>query len=483
MPSPPCVRRLLSLGWIALAALTFAPRGAAQPAGFADEPVVSGLDNACALAQAPDGRFFILERLTGNVRVVSQGQLLPNPWATIPDLEPASAFDERGLLGIAIDPDFTLTGDVYLYYTRNQLGPGENVIVRYRDVAGQGQGPVDLLTGIPANNIHNGGMLAFGLDMMLYAATGEASIPGNAMDLTSLGGKVLRIDRTGSIPPDNPFVGTAGARGELFSLGHRNQYGLAIHPVTGVPFNTENGSTFFDEIDRIVAGGNYGWPLYEGPEPIPDPLTEDPLTSYSPIVAPAGSTFYMGEAFGAAYRDNYFYTTWKPGQIHRMVLSGPDTSVVSDGVWCKPTGTVFDITVGHDGALYYLGDPASLARGARELRRIRNTAAPFPGINATGLPGTGGYIVLGITGNPGDAVTLFLGAIQLVPPFPTPWGNLEVAPPLITIPLTPIPQGGVLSVPLELPSGPNAKGATLFAQAAVGLAPPALTNLASFTIR
>jgi len=236
---------------LVLSAFTFVatalPRLAAQPS---IELVAEDLAFPTNMAFAP-GRIFFTEKETGDVRIIPDGRVLPEPFVHVS----VEASAERGLLGIALDPDFERDPWAYLYYS--EAGGSANQIMRVR-AEGNTAGEVDpLITLLPAvTGYHNGGDMAFGPDGKLYAVTGEAHDPERAQDPNDLGGKVLRLDPDGSVPDDNPL----GPDNPVYALGIRNSFGLCFDPVTGALWETENGPASDDEVNRIVAGGNYGWP-------------------------------------------------------------------------------------------------------------------------------------------------------------------------------------------------------------------------------
>jgi glucose/arabinose dehydrogenase len=284
--------------------------------------IASGLEAPWSVALAPDGRLFVTER-PGRVRIVrlgAGGGLQEQPWATV--RARANPDAERGLLGIALDPDFARNGFVYLYYSYAGAGGTTiNRLVRMRDRSGVGMDETILLDNIPGSANHDGGRIAFGPDGKLYVTTGDGEREARAQDQSSLGGKILRLERDGSVPADNPFPGSP-----VFSLGHRNGQGLAFHPDTGVLYATEHGpSGLFpaccqDKVDRIEAGANYGWPIVTGKPG--DPRFRDP-------VAWSGSTYTWAPS-GAAFatrpgplRGSFLFATLRDRHLHRIVLT-PD---------------------------------------------------------------------------------------------------------------------------------------------------------------
>jgi len=287
--------------------------------------IASGLVAPWSMDLAPDGRLFVTERV-GRVRVVQLGAgggLRADPWATLPVTQRAGS--EKGLLGIALDPDFARTGFVYLYYSYAVAGGTRNRVVRLHDANGKGTDETVLLDGIPGSEAHDGGRLKFGPDGKLYATTGDAENGGNAQDQRSLGGKILRINRDGSIPADNPIAGSP-----VWSLGHRNVQGLAWQPDTGALFATEHGpSNLFpdcchDEVNLIVAGGNYGWPVVRG-------IARD-ARYRDPVVESGGVETWAptGEAFATRpgpLRGSLLFAALRGQHLHRVVF-GPDGRVL-----------------------------------------------------------------------------------------------------------------------------------------------------------
>ena len=261
-------KQMKKLGGFAAAvfvALAFVVSGSAAtlPAGFT-ETSVAGLSSPTAMAVSPDGRIFVCQQ-GGKLRVIKNGALLAAPFVTLT----VDSNGERGLLGVAFDPNFVTNQYVYLYYTVPG-SPARNRLSRFTgngDVAVAGSELILLeLNNLSSATNHNGGALHFGLDGKIYVAVGENANPSNAQTLNNLLGKILRLNSDGSIPDDNPFVGNPPpARHEIWTLGHRNPFSFGVQPFTGRIFVNDVGQNTWEEIDDEKAGLNYGWPTCEGP--------------------------------------------------------------------------------------------------------------------------------------------------------------------------------------------------------------------------
>lgn len=280
-----------------------------EDAGGTLETVAEGLEVPWAVAELPDGSLLVTERDRGRVvRVVGDRV---DVVATLP----VRAGGEGGLLGIAAHPDVAAHGWIYVYSTR--AGP-LNRVSRFTFDGASLRDEVVILDGIPAADIHNGGRLAFGPDGRLYVATGDAAVPGLAQDLRSLAGKILRMNDDGSVPDDNPF-GTL-----VYSYGHRNPQGLAWTD-DGTLYATEHGPSAHDEINRIRAGGNYGWPAA---------VCSDHAGFVAPLrcfdeftLAPAGAAFDAG--------GRLYVAGLRGEQVRRLTIVGDDVveeEIVLSGV-------------------------------------------------------------------------------------------------------------------------------------------------------
>jgi glucose/arabinose dehydrogenase len=322
------------------------------------QSVASNLETAWALAFAPDGRLFLTER-PGRIRVIEHGQLKSEPWATIPVFESASYSYEAGLLGLAIDPRFPENKRVYVCFTERDsqrpLVPKTNSIGVLTESDGKGSAVTVLLTGIAANFYHDGCRLKFGPDGKLYASTGDAAEGGErsrgdaAQSLSSLNGKILRMNPDGSIPADNPFRNSY-----VWSFGHRNPQGLAFHPQTGQLFETEQGTGSpghgNNEVNLIEPGKNYGWPRVVGEEShagytAPLAVSNDPLT---------GATFVTSGRY-AGLQGNLLIGTLGSQRLLSVVFKEGGTTewLRTDVLIDKTFGRLRDVIEGPDGFVYF----------------------------------------------------------------------------------------------------------------------------------
>jgi glucose/arabinose dehydrogenase len=291
------------------------------------------------MAFAPDGRLFVTER-PGRVRILNLNARRSDLALTLDDVFTQG---EAGLLGLALDPDFAQNRLVYVYYSaRTPTGRAVNRVVRYREIGSTLGEPIVLFDNIPAEAIHDGGRLRFGLDGLLYITAGDAANQGLAQDIGSLAGKILRVNRDGSTPRTNPFSSP------IYSYGHRNPQGLDWHPSTGGLWATEHGNIGNDELNFVEAGANYGWPRIEAAQMMAGMRTA--VSVYNPTVAPSGISFYRGNRF-PRFVDNLFIATLRGTRLLRVTLEG--TFVVSTEVMLENRfGRLRDVITGPDGLLY-----------------------------------------------------------------------------------------------------------------------------------
>jgi len=335
------------------------PPVATLAAGFEDQAYVALGFDPTSMEFSPDGRLFVAEQ-QGSLHVIKDGALLPTPFVTVA-VEPTS---ERGLLGVAFDPNYATNRYVYVYYTA--AATQRNRVSRFTaDAANPDVAPpsseVVLLDGLAgAAGYHNGGAIHFGTDGKLYIGVGDSHSSLNAQDLTVLEGKLLRINPDGSVPADNPFVGNPSARPEIWALGFRNPFTFAVAPGAGTIHVNDVGESTWEEIDVGRAGANYGWPTCEGP--CTDPSMQSPVYAYQHLdgnCAITGGTFYQGTRFPAEYIGAYFFADFCGNWIKvlRSDHSVADFATVASGF-------VVDLKVGPDGSLYYL------SRATQAVHRI-----------------------------------------------------------------------------------------------------------------
>jgi glucose/arabinose dehydrogenase len=344
-------------------------RGEALVPGFTDTLFADGISSPTAMAFAPDGRLFVAQK-TGELRVIRQdGTLLAQPFLKVrPDTR-----GERGLLGVAFDPEFATNGYVYVYYTAKRPSV-HNRVARFTadptnpDVAQDGnQRHIFDLNALRSQN-HNGGAIHFGTDGKLYVAAGENREPENSQSLKNVLGKILRINKNGSIPRDNPYYRkTTGRNKAIWARGFRNPFTFGVNTDTGTIFVNDVGSNKREEINRLVKGDNYGWPRYEGKEN--DPRFRDPIYAYphtgpdnSSGCAITGAAFYAPDTdtFGQGYAGDYFFGDLCNGWIHKYDPASGDVTSFAQ----TPMYGLVDIQVGQDGNLYYLH------RNTNSVRRI-----------------------------------------------------------------------------------------------------------------
>ena len=362
-----------------VAVMTF-PANSAQgaatlPPNFARSQVVGGLASPTAMEFAPDGRLFVAEQ-RGTLRVVKAGGTL----ATFVNISGrVDSAGERGLLGVAIDPNFSKNHYVYLYFTQRATGttPAHNRLIRLTakgNRAGAGTEKLILrLNNLSSATNHNGGAIHFGRDGKLYVAVGENANGANAQSLRNLKGKMLRINKDGTIAQDNPFYDRAtGNNRAIWALGLRNPFTFAIQPSTGKMFINDVGEGRWEEINRGAKGANYGWPRYEGPES--DPRYLGPVFAYrhgstnTTGCAISGGAFYnpTTRQFPRSYMGDYFFADLCSGWIRKLDSATGAVSGFATGL----SGPV-DLKVSKNGFLYYL----SRGSGAGSVGKIRYTGA------------------------------------------------------------------------------------------------------------
>ena len=328
--------------------------------------VTKGLSHPWAIAFLPSGGMLLTER-PGRLRIVRDGMLDPNAILGVPRVRTDG---NGGLMDVALHPQFADNGLVYLTYTKPVGGgKGAPALARGRLEAGALVDVRDLLvTEAFEGNSGLNGRVIFGRDGKVYMSTG-GRVGTAAQDPMSLRGKVLRLNDDGSVPRDNPFIGREGYRPEIYTLGHRNTLGLIVHPESGELWNHENGPNGGDEINILVPGRNYGWPVvsfgrdYSGArlyEPTREGM-ELPLVVWLPAIAVAGMTVYTGDEF-PAWRGNVFVGSLREGGIpgtghlQRIVFNERTEEIRRESMLRDLRQRIREVREGPDGYLYLLTD-------------------------------------------------------------------------------------------------------------------------------
>ena len=332
-------------------------------------PVVTGLSHPWSVAFLPDGNILVTER-AGRLRIVRDGKLDPTPIAGTPQVVARAL---GGLLDVALHPQFVQNRIVYLSYSK----PGENNLSATALARGVLDGTslkdvtdIFVAKSWSKSTTNYGGRIAFDKAGFLYLTVGERQEQDRAQKPDDHGGKVLRLRDDGSVPPDNPFVGKAGYLPEIYSLGHRSPQGLAMNPATGAIWENEHGPLGGDELNIILPGRNYGWPLvtfgtdYDGTK-ISDSTwradLEAPFVYWVPSIAVSGLTFYTGDRF-PAWKGNVFVggmfqgRTRGTGHIRRIVLNPAGKPINREPLLTELRQRIRDVRQGPDGLLYVLTD-------------------------------------------------------------------------------------------------------------------------------
>lgn len=339
--------------------------------------VVGGLASPWGLAFLPNGDMLVTEK-AGRLRIVRNGTLDPTPIAGTPQVFSES---QGALMEIALHPRFAENRMVYLTYSKKGEGTlNTTALARARF---DGTALLDLTDIFVADawrdtGMHYGSKLAFAPDGTLFMTVGERNDRRRAQDTTNHAGKVLRLKDDGTVPPDNPFVGKAGFRAEIYSYGHRNPQGLAIDQATGQVWETEHGPQGGDELNLILPGRNYGWPVvtygreYTGEVIASQPWREgieQPQVFWVPSIAASGLALYTGNRF-PTWKGHLFAGGLAGQQLHRVVFTerGP---IGREVLLAELKLRIRDVRQGTDGYLYVLTDGAGGA-----ILRIEPGTAP-----------------------------------------------------------------------------------------------------------
>jgi glucose/arabinose dehydrogenase len=333
--------------------------------------VAAGLENPWGLAFLPNGKMLVTERV-GRLRVVSADGTLSAPVAGLPAVDNRA---QGGVLGITLDPAFASNQLIYWSFTEPREGGTNNTAVargKFVDGAAPRVENVQVIFHqAPSLNspLHYGGRLVWRRDGTLFVTLGERSITEGRMQaqrMDGLLGKVVRINSDGSIPKDNPFVGRAGVRPEIWSLGHRNIQAAALHPTTGELWESEHGTRGGDEVNIAKKGKDYGWPTiaygieYQG-GPISGDIRakdgmEQPLYYWDPNIAPSGMAFYTSAAV-PAWRGSLFIGGLGSTALVRLTVDGEKVTG-EERLLTDLKERIRDVVQGPDGALYLLTDNA-----------------------------------------------------------------------------------------------------------------------------
>lgn len=336
-----------------------ASSAATLPEGFTESPVAGGLSAPTTMAFLPDGAILVAEQ-NGALRIIRDGSLLDAPVLGLR----VDSRGERGLLGVAVDPAFSQTGHIFVYFTQpaTQRAPAHNRVMRFTlsgDRAVEGSDRLVLrLDDLGSAANHNGGAIHFGEDGKLYVAVGDNANGDNAQSLETLKGKMLRINKDGSIPKTNPFYRKKEVRGRnkaIWALGLRNPFSFAVRPGSGAIFINDVGQKTWEEINVGRPGANYGWPRFEGPEE--NRRFTPPIFAYRHGDGPTtgcaitGGAFYNPQTgqFPAKYDGDYFFADFCSGWIRTYDPSRREAAPFAEGL-----SFPVDLKIGPHGSLYYL---------------------------------------------------------------------------------------------------------------------------------
>lgn len=351
---------LLLLFALPAAAQTPGPVHRSQHHAFTVATFATGLEHPWSMQILPDGQILVTER-PGRMRVIYKDG---KPGPALAGLPAVFASGQGGLLDVALHPDFERNRLVYFSYAASGMDGAATRVARAQLTRQGLTGVQVILDALPRGRggVHFGSRLAFGRDGKLYITTGDRYDRDRAQKLDDLAGKVLRVNDDGTVPTDNPFVGRAGARGEIYSYGHRNPQGLTIHPRTGAVWEAEHGARGGDEINLIRPGLNFGWPIitwgvdYSGAkigEGTEKPGLEQPQKYWTPSISPSGMAFYTGDVF-PQWRNSLFVGGLSARLLSRLEMDGD--RVVAEERLLEGIGRVRDVRQGPEGKLFLLLD-------------------------------------------------------------------------------------------------------------------------------
>ena len=327
-------------------------------------PVVKGLVNPWSLTFLPNGDMLVTER-PGRLRIVRKGVLDPTPITGVPEVW---ATGQGGLLEVLPHPQFAQNNLLYLTYSKACEKGATTALLRGKFDGKALTEAKDLFVADNCNtgNPHFGSKLAFGRDGMLYMTIGERGDRVRGQNTNIHGGKILRLKEDGTVPPDNPFVGKAEHKPEIYSYGHRNPQGLAFHPDTGVLWATEHGPQGGDELNNIQAGKNYGWPIASyGREYAPNGVVvsdhpwkegiEEPTMLWIPSIGASGLMVYSGEQF-PEWKGQLFAGGLSGLQLHRFAFNEKGGLLGREAMIEPLRQRIRDVRQGPDGYIYLAVD-------------------------------------------------------------------------------------------------------------------------------
>lgn len=335
-----------------------AAQSSPNPTQITDKVVISDMNSPWAVITGPDKKIYITEQ-SGTIRVYDSNFVLKGNISGLPNLNDVG---QGGLLDIAFHPQFTKNNWLYVAYTTGEGEEAHTRVTRFElndlqlrnaKIIIEGPGGAD-------DGAHFGCRLVFDDAGKLFASFGERHKKERAQDLNFLNGKIVRLNDDGTIPQDNPF----GSTNAVYSYGHRNPQGLAIHPVSKKLFDTEHGPSGYDapgggdEINLIQAGKNYGWPQIHHEATAPSIVS--PLKVYTPSVAPSGAAFYTGDLI-TKWKNDFFFAALRGQALHRLRLDPQTGRVIeTEKLLADKYGRLRDVGVGPDGSLLVLSEGGEL---------------------------------------------------------------------------------------------------------------------------